>query len=64
MFITLGSKLYREIVGIPIGVNCAHIVAVWFCFVFIEIYFMFSLPDNNQADVSEVFNSTLNLTTL
>ena len=31
-FIRVGSKLYRKIVGIPMGTNCAPLVADLFCF--------------------------------
>ena len=43
--------MYRQIVGISLGINC-----VLFCY---EREFMFSLFDNNQADIVEAFNSTL-----
>ena len=33
IFIRFGSKLYRQIEGIPIGTNCAPLVAdLFFCF--------------------------------
>ena len=57
IFIRFGSKLYRQIVGIPMGTNCAPLVADWFLFCY-ERDFMFSLSDNNQADIIEPFNST------
>ena len=50
IFIRFGSKLYRQIVGIPMGTNCAL-----FCY---ERNFMLSLSDKNQADIIEAFNST------
>ena len=52
-----GSKLYRQIVGIPMGTNCAPLVAdlLLFCY---ERDFMFCLSDNNQIDIIEAFNST------
>ena len=53
----LGSKLYRRIVGIPMGTNCAPLVADLFSFCY-ERYFMLSLSDNNQTDIIEAFNST------
>ena len=37
------------------GTNRALLVADLFCY---ERDFMLSLPDNNQADVNETFNST------
>ena len=52
-FIRFGSKLYRQIVGIPMGSNCAPFVADYFLFRSEGIYF----SDNNQFDVIEEFNS-------
>ena len=45
LFIRFCSKLYRQIVGIPMGTNCAPLVAdlVLFCY---EIDFTLSLSDN------------------
>ena len=57
LFIRFGSKLYRQIVGIPMGTNCAPLVADLFLFCY-ERDFMLSLSDNNQADIIEAFNST------
>ena len=57
IFIRFGSKLYRQIVGIPMGTNCAPLVADSFLFCY-ERDFMLSLSDNNQADIIEAFNST------
>ena len=52
-----GSKLYRQIVVIPMGTNCALLVADLFLFCY-ERDFMLFLSDNNQADITEAFNST------
>ena len=57
IFIRFGSKLYRQIVGIPMGTNCAPLVADLFLFYY-ERDFMLSLSDNNQTDIIEYFNST------
>ena len=57
IFIRFDSKLYRQIVGIPIGTNCAPHVADLFLFCF-ERDVMLSLSDNNQTDIIEAFNST------
>ena len=57
IFIRFGSKLYRQIVGIPMSTNCAPLVSDLFLFCY-ERHFMLSLSDNNQADVIEAFNST------
>ena len=44
IFITFGTKLYRQIVGIPMGTNCAALVADVFLFCY-ERDFMTSLSD-------------------
>ena len=56
-FIRFGSKLYRQILGISVGTNCAPLVEDLFLFCY-EIDFMFSLSDNNQTDIIEALNST------
>ena len=57
IYIRFGSKLYRQIVGIPMGTNCAPLVANLFLFCY-ERDFMLSLSNNNQSEVIEAFNST------
>ena len=57
LFTRFGSKLYRQIVGIPMGTNCAPLVADLFLFC-CERDFMLSLSDNNQSDIIEDFSST------
>ena len=54
--IRFGSKLYRQIVGIPMGTNCAPLVADLILFYY-ERDFMLSLSDDNQSEVIEAFNS-------
>ena len=54
IFIRFGSKLYRQIVGVPTGINCAPLVADLFLFCY-ERDLMLSLSDNNNI---EAFNST------
>ena len=55
--IRFGSKLYRQIVGIPMGTNCAPLVADLFLFCY-ERDFMLSLSEDNQSGVIKAFNST------
>ena len=55
--IRFGSKLYRQIVGIPMGTNCAPLDADLFLFCY-ERDFMLFLSDNNHPDIFEAFNST------
>ena len=57
IYIRFGSKLYREIVGISKGTNCAPLVADLFLFCY-ERDFMLSLSEDNQSGVIEAFNST------
>ena len=52
-----GSTLYRQIVSIPMGTNCAALVAHLFLYCY-ERDFMLSLSDDNQSEVIEAFNST------
>ena len=52
IFIRFGSTLYRPIVGFPMGTYCTPLVADLFLFCY-KRDFMFSLSDNNQADVIE-----------
>ena len=56
-FIRFGTKLYRQVVGIPTGTNCAPLVAVLFLFCY-ERDFMMSFSDDKQADVIVAFNTT------
>ena len=48
----LYTKLYRQIVGIPMGTNCAPLVADLFLFCY-ERDFMTSLSDVKQAEIIE-----------
>ena len=57
IYIRFGTKLYRQIVGIPMGTNCAPLVADLFLFCY-ERDFMKNLSSDNQADVIKTFNST------
>ena len=57
IFIRFGTKLYRQTIGIPMGTNCAPLVADLFLFCY-ERDFMKSLSPENQADIIEAFNST------
>ena len=50
IFIRFGTKVYRQVVGIPTGTNCAPLVADLFLFCY-ERSFMLSLSDDKQADI-------------
>ena len=57
IFIRFGIKLYRQTIGIPMGTNCAPLVADLFLFCY-ERDLMKSHSRENQADIIEAFNST------
>ena len=57
IFIRFGTKLYRQVVGIPIGTNCPPLVADLFLFCY-ERDFMMSLSDDKQADIIDALNTT------
>ena len=57
-----GTKLYRQIVGIPMGINCAPLVAGLFLFCY-ERNFMTSLTDVKQAEMMKHLNLQLDIWT-
>ena len=57
IYIRFGTKLFRQIVGIPMGTNCAPLVADLFLFCY-ERDFMMSLSVENQSKIIEAFSST------
>ena len=58
IYITFGSKLYRQIVGIRMGTNCTPLVANLFFLFCYEREVMSSLLEDNQSDVIAAFVST------
>ena len=57
IFIRFGTKLYRQIIGIPMGTNNATLIAGLFLFCY-ERDFMASLSYNKEAEIIQAFNST------
>ena len=57
IYIRFGTKLYRQIVAIPMGTNCAPLIADLFLFCY-ESDFMTSLSDVKQAEIIEAFKCT------
>ena len=57
IFIRFGTKLYRQVVGIPMDTKWAFLVVdlLMFCY---ERDFMISLSDDKQAGVIDAFNTT------
>ena len=56
IFIRFGTKLYRQVFWIPMGINCAPLVADLYLLSY-ERDFIMSLSDDNQADVIDAFNT-------
>ena len=56
-YIRFGTMLYKRIVCIPMGTNCAPLVVDLFLFCY-ERDFMKNLSSDNQADVIKAFNLT------
>ena len=57
IFVRFGQQIYRQVVGIPMGTNCAPLVADLFLFCY-EKEFMLRLDKINQANVISAFNDT------
>ena len=57
IFIRFGTKLYRQVVGIPMSANCAPLVSDLFLFCY-ERDLMMSFSDDKQADIIDAFNTT------
>ena len=51
------TKLYRQIMGIPMGTNCTPLVADLFLFCY-ERDFMLFLSGDKDSEVIKAFNST------
>ena len=59
IFVRYGNALYRQVIGIPMGTNCAPLVADLFLYCYMyERDFMLSLDSQSQADVISAFNDT------
>ena len=57
ILIRFGTKLYRQIVGIPMATNCAPLIADLFLFCY-ERDFMASLSYSTEAEIIQACNST------
>ena len=57
IFVRFGQQIYRQVVGIPMGTNCAPLVADLFLFCY-EKDFMLRLDKVKQANVISAFNDT------
>ena len=50
IFIRLGSKLYRQIVGIPMGTTCAPLVADLFLFCYERDFMLFKKANSSDSE--------------
>ncbi|MEW8546025.1 MAG: hypothetical protein AB2693_21085 [Candidatus Thiodiazotropha sp.] len=57
IYFRFGTKLYRQIVGIPMGTNCAPLVADLFLFCY-ERDFMGAFSNDKQSEIIEALRST------
>lgn len=57
IYVRYGDTIFRQIIGIPMGTNCAPLVADLFLYCY-ERDFMLSLNRNTQVDIIEAFNYT------
>ena len=57
LFARYGNAIFRKVIGIPVGTNCAPLVAelLLYCY---ERDFMLSLKPDSQADVINASNNT------
>ena len=60
IFIRFGTKLYRQFVGIPMGTNCAPLIADLFLFCYGRD-FMASLSYNQEAFIQLFKHLTIHL---
>ena len=57
IYVRFGNDVYRQVIGIPMGTNCAPLVADLFLYCY-ERDFMLSLSPITQSNIIEAFNST------
>jgi hypothetical protein len=57
IFIRFGNDIYRQVIGIPMGTNCAPLVADLFLYCY-ERDFMLSLKSETQEEIIKAFNDT------
>lgn len=57
IYVRFGNNVFRQVIGIPMGTNCAPLVADLFLYCY-ERDFMLTLSPDTQADVITAFNNT------
>ena len=57
IFVRFGDSIYRQVIGIPMGTNCAPLIADLFLYCY-ERDFMLKLNPDSDADIITAFNYT------
>ena len=57
IYVRFGTSIYKQVIGIPMGTNCAPLVADLFLYCY-ERDFMLSLSTEHQDDIITAFNNT------
>ena len=57
IYVRFGDAVYSQVIGIPMGTNCAPVVEDLFLYCY-ERDFMLSLKSDTQSDIIEAFNNT------
>ncbi len=57
IYVRFGNAVFRQVIGIPMGTNCAPLVADLFLYCY-ERDFMLSLSPDTQANIITAFNNT------
>ena len=57
IYVRYGNTIYRQVIGIPMGTNCAPLVADLFLYCY-ESEFMRRLNKDTQANIIDAFNDT------
>ena len=57
IYVRFGNQVFRQVIGIPMGTNCAPLVADLFLYCY-ERDFMLNLSPDTQADIITAFNNT------
>ena len=57
IFVQFDNKIYKQVIGIPMGTNCAPLIADLFLYCY-ERDFMLKLKPDTQSDIIDAFNKT------
>jgi hypothetical protein len=57
IFVRFGNTVFKKVIGIPMGTNCAPLIADLFLYCY-EKDFMFSLSPTSHQEIIHAFNNT------